>query len=150
MIFPTIKEVKIVTESNLLEQSVTIENILNRYNSYCVLKWVCGGEFGMVFKVGSMPIINISFTKGVYKVDLTKKQLEFSTSMFNTFEELIEYLNSLDFKNLMGGLKELYVKLGQYFNQFCSWSLILFLSLCLSFSSRLCFLYRWGRVSRGN
>ena len=110
MIFTTIKEVKIVTESNLLEQSVTIENILNRYNSYCVLKWVCGGEFGMVFKVGSMPIINISFINGIYKVDLTKKQLEFSTSMFNTFEELIEYLNSLDFKNLMGGLKELYVK----------------------------------------
>lgn len=99
-----------MTELNSLEQSVAVEEILNRYQSYCIMKWAGNGEFGMVFKVGSMPIINISFTKGVYKVDLTKKQLEFSTSMFNTFEELIEYLNSLDFKNLMGGLKELYVK----------------------------------------
>ncbi len=99
-----------MTEMSLLEQSGAIEEILNRYQSYCVLKWMGNGEFGMVFKVGSMPVINISLTKGVYKVDLTKKQLEFSTSMFNTFEELIEYLNSLDFKNLMGGLKELYVK----------------------------------------
>lgn len=110
MIFPTISGVWIMTEPTLLEQSGAIEEILNRYQSYCVLKWVCGGEFGLVFKVGSMPIINISFINGIYKVDLTKKQLEFSTSMFDTFEELIEYLNSLDFKNLMGGLKELYVK----------------------------------------
>jgi len=99
-----------MTESSPLEQSVAIEEILNRYQSYCVLKWVSNGEFGMVFKVGSMPIINISFTDGVYKVNLLNKGLEFSTSMFDTFEELMEYLNGLDFKNLMGGLKERYVK----------------------------------------
>lgn len=99
-----------MTELNSLEQSVAVEEILNRYQSYCIMKWAGNGEFGMVFKVGSKPIINISHTKGIYKVDLTKKQLEFNTYMFNTFEELINYLNSNDFKDLMGGLKKLYVK----------------------------------------
>lgn len=99
-----------MTDLSILEQSIEIEKILNRYQSYCALKWVGNGEFGMVFKVGSEPIINISLTKGVYKVDLLKKKIEFNTCMFDTFEELVDYLNSPDFENLIGGLEELYVK----------------------------------------
>ncbi len=92
-----------MAEKTLLGKSIDVEKALNKYDSYCAMKWVGRGEFGIVFKVGGKPTIHISLVKGTYKFEILKGHQK---TEFNTFDELLDYLAGKEFKILMEDLKK--------------------------------------------